>query len=81
MDSINKFYEESILFNWSMLKENPNYYKELTSITTFDKLNELYDMYIYFLEKDDYDACKEIKENIEWARSTYHIVIKEKKSL
>ncbi len=64
-----------------MLEENPNYFIELNSMTSFQKLDELYDMYIYFLEKDEFEKCEIIQNNIMTIRSKYHTVIREKKSL
>lgn len=81
MGDIRKFYEESLQFNWEMLEENPNYFIELNSMTTFQKLDELYDMYIYYLEKDEFEKCKVIQKNISIIRDKYHVIIKEKKSL
>ena len=54
MDDVNEFYEEFLNFNWEMLEENPNYFVEMTSMTDFQKLDELYDMYVYFIEKDEF---------------------------
>jgi len=81
MGDVKKFYEESLNFNWEMLEENPNYFIELNSMTSFQKLDELYDMYIYFLEKDEFEKCEIIQNNIMTIRSKYHTVIREKKSL
>jgi hypothetical protein len=81
MGDVRKFYEESLNFNWEMLEENPNYFIELNSMTSFQKLDELYDMYIYFLEKDEFEKCEIIQNNIMTIRSKYHTVIREKKSL
>lgn len=81
MGDIRKFYEESLQFNWEMLEENPNYFIELNSMTTFQKLDELYDMYIYYLEKDEFEKCKVIQKNITTLRDKYHVIIREKKSL
>lgn len=81
MGGVKKFYEESLQFNWEMLEENPNYFVEMTSMTTFQKLDELYDMYIYYLEKDDFEKCKVIQTNIKIIRDKYHVIIQEKKSL
>jgi hypothetical protein len=64
-----------------MLEQNPNYFIEMTSMTDFQKLDELYDMYIYFLEKDEFEKCSVIQNNITAVRNKYHTVIKEKKSL
>lgn len=81
MGDIRKFYEESLQFNWEMLEENPNYFIELNSMTTFQKLDELYDMYIYYLEKDEFEKCKVIQKNITTLRDKYHVIIRENKSL
>ena len=81
MGDIRKFYEESLQFNWEMLEENPNYFIDMTSMTTFQKLDELYDMYIYYLEKDEFEKCKVIQKNINTIRDKYHVIIREKKSL
>jgi hypothetical protein len=81
MGDVKKFYEESLHFNWEMLNENPNYYIEMTSMTDFQKLDELYDMYIYFLEKDEFEKCEIIQSNIVTVRNNYHSVIRENKSL
>lgn len=80
MGDVKKFYEESIKFNWEMLEENPNYFIELQSMTDFQKLDELYDMYIYFLEKDHFEKCSVIQKNITTIRDRYHMVINERKS-
>jgi hypothetical protein len=53
----------------------------MTSMTDFQKLDELYDMYIYFLEKDEFEKCEVIQNNIVTVRNKYHRVIREKKSL
>lgn len=81
MGDVRKFYEESLQFNWEMLEENPNYFIDMTSMTTFQKLDELYDMFIYFLEKDEFEKCKVIQKNIQTIRDKYHVIIREKKSL
>lgn len=81
MGDVKKFYEESLNFNWEMMEENPNYFIELSSMTTFQKLDELYDMYIYFLEKDDFEKCAVLQRNITVIRDKYHKVIDERKSL
>jgi hypothetical protein len=81
MGDVKKFYEESLNFNWEMLEQNSNYYIELTSMTDFQKLDELYDMYIYFLEKDEFEKCEVIQKSIISVREKYHKVIREKKSL
>jgi hypothetical protein len=78
MGDVKKFYEESLNFNWEMLEENTNYFIELESMTTFQKLNELYDMYVYFIEKDEFEKCRIIQKNINVLRKKYHIIIKEK---
>jgi GT2 family glycosyltransferase len=64
-----------------MLEQNPNYFIEMNSMTDFQKLDELYDMYIYFLEKDEFEKCNVIQNNITAVRNNYHKVIREKKSL
>ena len=64
-----------------MLEENPNYFIEMKSMTDFQKLDELYDMYIYFLEKDEFEKCEVIQNSIITVREKYHKVIREKKSL
>lgn len=81
MGDVKKFYEESLQFNWEMLEENPNYFIEMTSMTTFQKLDELYDMYIYFLEKDEFEKCAVIQKNLIILRGDYHKVIDERKLL
>jgi hypothetical protein len=81
MGDVKKFYEETLNFNWEMLEQNSNYYIELTSMTDFQKLDELYDMYIYFLEKDEFEKCEVIQKSIISVREKYHKVIREKKSL
>jgi hypothetical protein len=81
MGDVKKFYEESLNFNWELLEQNPNYYIEMTSMTDFQKLDELYDMYIYFLEKDHFEKCEIIQHNIMTVRRKYHEIIREKKSL
>ena len=81
MGDVKKFYEESLQFNWEMLEENPNYFIDMTSMTQFQKLDELYDMYIYYLEKDEFEKCAVIQKNIETIRDKYHVIIREKKSL
>ena len=78
MGDVKKFYEESLQLNWEMLESNPNYFIEMESMTTFQKLDELYDMYIYFLEKDHFEKCKVIQKNINVLREKYHVIIKEK---
>ena len=45
------------------------------------KIDELYDMFIYFLEKDDFEKCQVIQKNINMLREKYHVIIREKKSL
>lgn len=64
MDDLNKFYEESLNFNWDMLEENPNYYVELNSVSTFQKIDELYDMMIYFMERNEFEKCEVINRNL-----------------
>lgn len=81
MGDVKKFYEESLQFNWEMLEENPNYFIDMTSMTTFQKLDELYDMYIYYLEKDEFEKCAVIQKNLTIIRDDYHKVIDERKSL
>jgi len=81
MGDVKKFYEESLQFNWEMLESNPNYFIDMTSMTTFQKLDELYDMYIYYLEKDEFEKCTVIQKNITTLRENYHKIIQEKKSL
>ena len=81
MGDVKKFYEESLQFNWEMLEENPNYFIDMTSMTTFQKLDELYDMYIYYLEKDQFEKCAVIQKNLTIIRDDYHKVIDERKSL
>lgn len=81
MGDVKKFFEESINFNWEMLEENSNYFIENNSMTTFQKLDELYDMYIYFLEKDQFEKCAVIQKNLTIIRDDYHKVIDERKSL
>lgn len=81
MGDVKKFYEESLNFNWEMMEQNPNYFIELESMTTFQKIDELYDMFIYFLEKDDFEKCQVIQKNLNTLREKYHVIIKEKKSL
>ena len=76
MGDVKKFYEETLNFNWEMLEENPNYFIELKSMTIFQKIDELYDMYIYFLEKDELEKCSVIKDNITTLREKYHVIIK-----
>jgi hypothetical protein len=76
MGDVKKFYEETLNFNWEMLEENPNYFIELKSMTIFQKIDELYDMYIYFLEKDEFEKCSVIKDNITTLREKYHVIIK-----
>lgn len=75
MDDVNEFYEEFLNFNWEMLEENPNYFVEMTSMTDFQKLDELYDMYVYFLEKDEFEKCTVIQNNITTIKKKYHKVI------
>ncbi len=76
MGDVKKFYEETLNFNWEMLEENPNYFIELKSMTIFQKIDELQDMYIYFLEKDEFEKCSVIKDNITTLREKYHVIIK-----
>lgn len=81
MGDVKKFYEESLQFNWEMMSKNPNYFIEMESMTTFQKLDELYDMYIYYLEKDQFEKCSIIQNSINVLREKYHVIIREKKSL
>jgi hypothetical protein len=76
MGDVKKFYEESLHFNWEMLEQNPNYYIELKSMTDFQKLEELYDMFIYFLERDEFEKCQVIQHSIVTVRNKYHEVIR-----
>jgi hypothetical protein len=75
MDKVQKMYESSLLFSWGLLNQNPNYYLELNSISTFQKLDELYDMLTYFLEKQEYEKCIVIQKNIEVIKKLYHVEI------
>lgn len=81
MGDVKKFYEESLQFNWEMMEQNPNYFIDLQSMTDFQKIDELYDMFIYFLEKEEFEKCSTIQQNISTIREKYHKVIREKKSL
>lgn len=81
MEDIRKFYEESLLFNWEMLENDPLYYMKLTSMTTFQKLDELYDMFIYFMEKEEFEKCSILQKNIHSLREQYHVVINEKRAI
>lgn len=81
MGDIKKFYEESLHFNWDMLEQDSQYYINLTSMTTFQKLDELYDMFVYFMEIEEYEKCSVIQQNILTLREQYHQVIREKKSI
>lgn len=81
MEDLKKFYEESLQFNWDMLENDPQYYIKLTSMTTFQKLDELYDMFIYFMETEEYEKCSVIQSNILTLREQYQEVIREKKSV
>lgn len=76
MDDVKKFFEESLQFSWEMLEQNPNYFIEMESMTTFQKLDELYDMYIYYLEKDEFEKCWVIQTNINSLREKYHLIIR-----
>ena len=76
MGDVKKFFEESLQFSWDMLEQNPNYFLEMESMTTFQKLDELYDMYIYYLEKDDFEKCGVIQTNINILREKYHVIIR-----
>jgi len=81
MGDVKKFYEESLNFNWEMLEQNPKYFIDMGSMTDFQKLDELYDMYIYFLEKDEFEKCQVIHQNILEIRDKYHKIIREKKTV
>lgn len=76
MGDVKKFFEESINFNWELLETNKNYFIETNSMTDFQKLDELYDMYIYFLEKDEFEKCAIIQKNITAVREKYHTIIR-----
>ena len=78
MDDINKFYEESLNFNWDMLEENPNYYVELNSVSTFQKIDELYDMMIYFMERNEFEKCEVINTNLSKLISIHRDELKQK---
>lgn len=75
MGDLKKFFKESIDFNWSMLSENNTYYIELKSMTIYQKIEELYDMLIYFLEIDEYEKCSLIINQIAELREIYKIEI------
>ena len=79
MEDLKKFYEESLQYNWDMLENDPQYYLKLTSMTTFQKLDELYDMFVYFIEKEEFEKCSVIQRNILTLREQYHTVINEKR--
>ena len=78
MDDLNKFYEESLNFNWDMLEENPNYYVELNSVSTFQKIDELYDMMIYFMERNQFEQCEVINTNLSKLFSIHRDELKQK---
>jgi len=78
MDDLNKFYEESLNFNWDMLEENPNYYVELNSVSTFQKIDELYDMMIYFMERNEFEKCEVINTNLSKIISIHRDELKQK---
>jgi len=78
MDDLNKFYEESLNFNWDMLEENPNYYVELNSVSTFQKIEELYDMMIYFMERNEFEKCEVINTNLSKLISIHRDELKQK---
>jgi len=78
MDDLNKFYEESLNFNWDMLEENPNYYVELNSVSTFQKIDELYDMMIYFMERNEFEKCEVINTNLSKLISIHRDELKQK---
>lgn len=65
------FFRETILFNWDMLLSNPNYYLTLNSITTYQKIEELYDMLIYFMEIENYEACNIIQDQLSKIKIIY----------
>lgn len=71
MGDLTKFFKESMEFNWSMLSENESYYIELESMTTYQKIDELYDMYVYFLEVEDYEKCSIITKQIDILKEMY----------
>lgn len=70
-NDLNRFYEESIMFNWEMLQTNPDYYLGYNAQSTFQKIDELYDLYLYFIEKQNYEACIIIKFNLDILTERY----------
>lgn len=73
MGDVGKFFLESIEFNWEMLQSNPNYYLDLKSISATQKIDELYDMYIYFLEVENYNACFVVSTQIKVILDIYKL--------
>lgn len=71
MGDLKKFFKESIDFNWSMLSENDSYYIELKSMTTYQKIDELYDMLVYFLEVEEYEKCSVVINQINKLKEIY----------
>jgi hypothetical protein len=61
-----------------MLEENPNYYVELNSVSTFQKIDELYDMMIYFMERNEFEKCEVINTNLSKLISIHRDELKQK---
>jgi hypothetical protein len=61
-----------------MLEENPNYYVELNSVSTFQKIDELYDMMIYFMERNEFEKCEVINRNLSKLISIHRDELKQK---
>lgn len=75
---LSKFYEESLLLNWELLKANPAYYQLVSTQSTYQKIDELYDLYVYFIEKQDYEACSIVKHNLDILNDQYKTELKRK---
>lgn len=71
MGDLKKFFKESIDFNWSMLVDDDTYYLNLKSMTTYQKIDELYDMLIYFLDNEEYEKCSVIINQIKKLKELY----------
>lgn len=69
--TVAQLYQNYLLYNWDMLVENSSYYLELESLTTFQKIEELYDLMIYFLERQEFENCIIIQENLETIKEIY----------
>lgn len=65
MNDLSQSYEMVIKGNYEIFEQDPHQFSFDARLSHIEHLNELYEMYMFFLDNEDYEKCALLMSHIE----------------